>query len=74
MTIFTRTFWRAAGARAIHTVSQTAVATIGTTALIEGVDWRVVGSASVLAGMLSLLKSVVVGTPEVPESGLALHE
>ena len=54
---------RAAGVRAIKTVAQTAVATIGTAVLAE-VDWRMVLSASLLAGMLSLLTSVA-GLPEV---------
>lgn len=54
----------AAGIRAIKTVSQTAVATIGTSAVIGDVDWLMVGSASLLAGILSLLTSVA-GLPEV---------
>jgi len=57
---------KAAGIRAVKTVAQTAVATIGTTALFSEVDWRVVGSASLLAGILSLLTSVA-GLPEVEE-------
>ena len=58
------TWWKAAGIRALKTVAQTAVATIGTTAVISGVDWVMVASASVLAGLLSLLTSVG-GLPEV---------
>ena len=54
----------AAGVRAIKTVCQTAVATIGTTAVMSEVDWRVVVSASLLAGILSLLTSVA-GLPEL---------
>ena len=54
----------AAGVRAIKTVAQTAVATIGTGAVISEVDWRMVLSASILAGVLSLLTSVA-GLPEV---------
>ena len=57
---------KAAGVRAIKTVAQTAVATIGTSALLGEVDWIVVGSASLLAGVLSLLTSVA-GLPEVKE-------
>ena len=57
---------RAAGIRAIKTVAQTAVATIGTSAVISEVNWIMVGSASLLAGILSLLTSVA-GLPEVPE-------
>lgn len=58
---------KAAGIRALKTVAQTAIATIGTTALINEVDWVVVGSASLLAGILSVLTSVA-GLPEVKES------
>lgn len=59
-------WWKAAGIRAIKTVAQTAVATIGTSAVISEVNWLVVASASVLAGILSLLTSVA-GLPEVKE-------
>lgn len=55
---------KAAGIRAIKTVAQTAVATIGTTAAMNEVNWVMVGSASLLAGVLSLLTSVA-GLPEV---------
>lgn len=57
---------RAAGIRAIKTVAQTAVATIGTAAVMGDVSWPMVGSAAVLAGLLSLLTSVA-GLPEVKE-------
>lgn len=60
-------FWKAAAIRAIKTVAQTAVSTIGTTALLTEVNWPVVISASALAGILSLLTSVATGLPEVPE-------
>ena len=63
----TANFWKAAAIRAIKTVAQTAVSTIGTTALLTEVNWGVVASASVLAGILSLLTSVATGLPEVPE-------
>ena len=55
---------KAAGVRAIKTVAQTAVATIGTSAMIGDVDWVMVGSASALSGILSLLTSVA-GLPEL---------
>ena len=57
---------RAAGVRALKTVAQTAAATIGTSALISEVNWLMVASASVLAGVLSLLMSVA-GLPELEE-------
>ena len=57
---------RAAAIRAVKTVAQTAVATIGTTAMITSVDWRVVVSTAALAGILSVLTSVA-GLPEVQE-------
>lgn len=59
-----RIWLKAAGVRAIKTVAQTAVATIGTSALLAQVDWIMVASASALAGLLSLLTSVA-GLPEV---------
>lgn len=55
---------KAAGVRAIKTVAQTAIATIGTSAIISEVNWLVVGSAALLAGILSILTSVA-GIPEV---------
>ena len=55
---------KAAGVRAIKTVAQTAVATIGTAVAVGEVNWFMVGSASALAGLLSLLTSVA-GLPEV---------
>ena len=57
---------KAAAVRAVKTVAQTAAATIGTTAVLTEVDWVVVASASILAGVLSLLTSVA-GLPEVTE-------
>lgn len=60
-------WWKAAGVRAVKTVAQTAVATIGTAAVISTVDWRMVISASVLAGVLSLLTSIA-GLPEVEQT------
>lgn len=57
---------KAAGVRAIKTVAQSAVATIGTSAVIEEVNWLLVGSSALLAGLLSLLTSVA-GLPELKE-------
>ena len=63
-----KAWWKAAGIRAIKTVAQTAVATIGTSAVISEVNWVMVASASVLAGILSLLTSVA-GLPELEAKG-----
>lgn len=60
----TKSWLKAAGIRALKTVAQTAVATIGTTALFSEVNWAVVGSAALLAGVLSVLTSLA-GLPEV---------
>ena len=60
----TKAWWKAALVRAIKTIAQKAVATIGTTAVMSEVNWLMVASASVLAGMLSILTSIG-GLPEV---------
>lgn len=65
-------WWKAAGIRSIKTIAQTAVATIGTAAALGAVDWQLVVSASVLAGILSLLTSVA-GLPEVDLEELHDH-
>ena len=59
-----KTWLRAAGVRAVKTVAQPAVATIGSAAVFDEVNWMMVASASLLAGLLSLLTSVA-GLPEV---------
>ncbi len=64
MNNYMRKWLKAAGIRAIKTVAQTAVATIGTAAALGDVNWVMVASASALAGVLSLLTSVA-GLPEV---------
>ena len=56
---------KAAGIRAIRTVAQSALATIGTSAVLGDVNWLMVGSAAALAGILSILTSLTTGLPEV---------
>lgn len=60
-------WWKCAGIRAIKTICQTAIATIGTAAVLSEVNWLAVASASVLAGILSMLTSLA-GLPEVDDT------
>ena len=59
-------FWKAAGIRALRTFCQTAVATIGTAAVLHDVDWLMLLSASALSAVLSGLTSIATGLPEAP--------
>ena len=63
----TKQFIKCALIRAIRTMCQTAIATIGTSAILSEVDWLMVASASILAGLLSVLNSIATGLPEVNE-------
>lgn len=58
-------FWKAAGSRAVRTMAQTAIATMGTSVFMQDVNWYLVGSASLLAGIISVLTSIATGLPEV---------
>lgn len=60
-----KSFWIAALKRCGHTVAQTAIGMIGTAIFVQDVDWIAVLSASALAGILSILKSIAIGVPEV---------
>ena len=62
-----KTWIKAAGIRSVKTIAQTAIASIGTSALLGDVNWIAVASASALAGVLSMLTSLA-GLPEVPDT------
>ena len=68
----TAKWWKAAGVRAVKTVAQTAVGIIGASVVLSDVNWVTVASASVLAGVLSLLTSVA-GLPEIKEDNNVNH-
>ena len=61
----TKEFWKAATIRMLHTIAQAAIAAIGSAALLSEVDWLSVLSIAALAGFVSLLKSIMIGLPEV---------
>ena len=61
----TKEFWKSALIRALRTIAQTAMGMIGTSVLMSDVNWKMVVSASVLAGILSILTSIATGLPEV---------
>lgn len=65
----TKKWWKYAGIRALKTICQTAIATIGTSMVMEDVNWLAVASSSLLAGILSLLTSLA-GIPEVDDFGI----
>lgn len=69
--VFTKKWFKAAGVRAVKTMAQTFVATAGTSTLITEVDWLVVGSATVMAGILSMATSVA-GIPELNEGDVTI--
>ena len=62
-----KNWWKAAGWRALRTVAQTALATIGTTYVLTDVDWLLVLNTTALAGILSVLTSIIKGIPEADE-------
>ena len=61
----TKDFWKATSIRALRTICQTAIAMIGTSAVMSDVNWKMVLSASALSGILSVLTSIATGLPEV---------
>ena len=65
--IESKDFWKNAGFRALRTFCQVAIASIGTTALIQEVNWAIVGSTAALAAIVSILTSIVLGIPESEE-------
>lgn len=66
MSDYLKEWIKAAAIRAVKTVAQTAIASIGTAMVLTDVNWAYVASASAVAGILSILTSIVTGLPEVP--------
>lgn len=64
----TKSFWRAALIRSARTLAQSAIAAIGSTAMLTEVNWGVVASTAALAAILSVLNSIATGLPEAPEN------
>ena len=60
-----KTFWKCALIRAIRTICQSAIAIIGTSTVLSEIDWKIMLSASAVAGLLSILTSIATGLPEV---------
>jgi hypothetical protein len=60
-------WFKAAGIRAIYTIAETALGIIGGSTIISEVNWKLVISASILSGIVSVLKSIIIGLPELEE-------
>ena len=65
--MFTAKWWKAAGIRAVKTLAQAAIASIGTSVALEQVSWTYVASTAALAAVLSVLTSIATGMPEMEE-------
>ena len=61
-------FLKAALIRAVYTIAETALGVIGASTVLSEVNWKMVASASALAGIVSLLKSIAIGMPEAPKT------
>ena len=66
--MFTGKFWRDAAERAIRTAAQSAIAAIGTTAVVQDINWEIVGGTTLTATLLSLLMSIAAGTTANPNT------